>query len=1027
MLFSLPRIVWLPAALAVALPVLASADDAGNARAAETPDARVQRFVDAASGPVRVRRSDTRGGLDTLRAAPGGDLAGGDDAHGDPDHRVRNALARDPSLFRLRDAGESLRLATRRQDSLGYTHLTYTQSHRGIEVWGARLKASVDARGRLTTISAGTLDTDDVPIEPRVSAGDAASRAVDAVRVSRARTGNPETLSAQPARLVIHDPGLATPRPGQATLAWLVTVTGPATRELVFVDAIGGRIIDRIDDIHSELHRRVYDGGFGDAFEVWREGDAVPFGQTDIDRLIDYAGETYNLFATLTGGAFLSWDGVGAPMHGVLNPPGFSCPNASWNGEYSRYCRGYTVDDVVAHEYTHGYTDGTHDLIYRWQSGALNEAYSDILGEVVDILNADGLDEPDLPRTASDCSEFGGHLPPVTVLSPDNLAGIYAAGTASFNPAGARATAAVATARDDTAPETDGCQPLVNGDDVAGHIVVVENHGRCAGIVQARNAHAAGAAGVLVVNTFSDIYYNLAGLDPAIDIPTAVIGRSAGRAIADATPPAMVEIAFREVKDPSLRWLHREGFQDFSGAGGPNRDMWLPACFGDPGRVGDALYHCARSDSGGVHHNSGIVNRLFALLVDGGDAQGLPIDAIGLTRATHLYWRAMAHYQRPDTDFAGHADALEASCADLAAHGGPLYALSVDTDEPALSTQSIDASHCAALTAAIDAVELRDPPPCDFRPLLDPDVPALCGDPTLSVPGLAFDFEEGLGAWQVGRRDLADADTFDADDWAVVDDLPHARAGAAAFAPNPIIGNCGNDTEAGVLFLESPEFVPPPADRSPWLEFEHLPATESDYDGGNLKIRVNDGPWTLVPDSAFRHNGYTSALRISDNPMGGEPAWHGSDDNRLTSDWGTSQVELDVPLEPGDRYRLRFELGSDGCNGLVGWYVDDVELSSCPARPDADADGIPDAADNCRLAANAAQRDSDGDGYGNRCDPDLNNDGTVTFADLAALRAAWGSDDADADLDGNGVVDDADLDILRTLFLGPPGPGAGEN
>ncbi len=34
----------------------------------------------------------------------------------------------------------------------------------------------------------------------------------------------------------------------------------------------------------------------------------------------------------------------------------------------------------------------THGLIYAFQSGALNESYSDIFGETVDLLNnADGI------------------------------------------------------------------------------------------------------------------------------------------------------------------------------------------------------------------------------------------------------------------------------------------------------------------------------------------------------------------------------------------------------------------------------------------------------------------------------------------------------------------------------------------------------------------------------------------------------------------------------------------------------------
>jgi hypothetical protein len=72
--------------------------------------------------------------------------------------------------------------------------------------------------------------------------------------------------------------------------------------------------------------------------------------------------------------------------------------------------------------------------------------------------------------------------------------------------------------------------------------------------------------------------------------------------------------------------------------------------------------------------------------------------------------------------------------------------------------------------------------------------------------------------------------------------------------------------------------------------------------------------------------------------------------------------------------------------------------------------------------ANPDQRDTDGDGYGNVCDGDLNNDGGVNFADLAIFRGRFVSSDADADFNGDGIVNFADLARFRQLFGAPPGP-----
>jgi hypothetical protein len=91
-------------------------------------------------------------------------------------------------------------------------------------------------------------------------------------------------------------------------------------------------------------------------------------------------------------------------------------------------------------------------------------------------------------------------------------------------------------------------------------------------------------------------------------------------------------------------------------------------------------------------------------------------------------------------------------------------------------------------------------------------------------------------------------------------------------------------------------------------------------------------------------------------------------------------------------------------------------------RKDTDGDNIADALDNCTLVANADQRDTNGDGYGNVCDPDLNNDGIVNFSDLGLLKPLFFSADPDADFNGDGAVNFVDLGTMKTFFFLPPGP-----
>ena len=99
-----------------------------------------------------------------------------------------------------------------------------------------------------------------------------------------------------------------------------------------------------------------------------------------------------------------------------------------------------------------------------------------------------------------------------------------------------------------------------------------------------------------------------------------------------------------------------------------------------------------------------------------------------------------------------------------------------------------------------------------------------------------------------------------------------------------------------------------------------------------------------------------------------------------------------------------------------------------PVQIDADGDEVPDSLDNCTNSPNPGQIDVDGDGFGNRCDPDHDNNCVVNFLDIIRYSQSFNSAIGDSnydplvDLDSSGAVGFVDYAITTGTYLRPPGP-----
>ena len=378
----------------------------------------------------------------------------------------------------------------------------------------------------------------------------------------------------------------------------------------------------------------------------------------------------------------------------------------------------------------------------------------------------------------------------------------------------------------------------------------------------------------------------------------------------------------------SSRWKIGE---DASAFGGAIRDLWNPNCNGDPAKLTDTRYSCGTFDSGGVHINSGIPNHAYALLVDGGSYNGQVINGVGFVKAAHIFWRAQSVYLTATSDFDNLADALEAACADLV--GINLQGLSTTGTSAGLSGQFITVADCQDVTRALLAVELRiNPDACGYTPLLAA-TPPLC-EASTSNPLYFENWESGIGAWTVAQLPT-NASTWESRDWVVRSALPNGRAGNAIYGPDPINGNCSSDLQNGVLRLISPSINIPNITTGTFeMAFNHYVATEPQYDGGNIKYKLGSGAWTLLPASAFLQNAYNGLLVDggSDNPIKRQAAFTGTDGGSNSGSWGQSVIDLSsIGVTANSTIQFRFEMGTDGCNGNDGWYIDEIVIYNCSA------------------------------------------------------------------------------------------------
>ena len=372
----------------VALCVMAGVLSVRAGTAAADVGAEIERARAAAHGSLHVRRIRPGGPVSFLAAPAGLGLAGARAAGAGGS--VRAFLGAHGALFGLSGADGAAVLHTTERDDTGMAHVHLRQEADGVPVSGSGLSVHLRGGAVVSAFARTVADADSVDRQPTLSASQAT--AVAGALIADLEPGE-ASLSAP--QLELFNRGLFMPDDAPTRLAWFVEAVAGARREWIWIDAHSGAVLLHFNQNPDALFRRVYDAMDTSAVPgtlARSEGDP-PTGNAAVDAMYDFVGDTYDYY--LTEHARDSYDGAGATMDVTINSTvcGSPCLNAFWYGNQAVF--GWLdTDDVVGHEFTHGVTQYEANLIYFMESGAMNESYSDIFGETIDLVNGAGPDAP---------------------------------------------------------------------------------------------------------------------------------------------------------------------------------------------------------------------------------------------------------------------------------------------------------------------------------------------------------------------------------------------------------------------------------------------------------------------------------------------------------------------------------------------------------------------------------------------------------------------------------------------------------
>ncbi|HLG04237.1 MAG TPA: M4 family metallopeptidase, partial [Bacteroidia bacterium] len=349
---------------------------------------------------------------------------------------------RSPLQMQLADGWQLKRSS---KDHLGFSHTRFTQTYAGVPVEGGEYLVH-ERNGRVETVNGMWFDAINVNTNPAITEASALQLAKN---YTGAQVFRWEIPAEEAQLKAMKNDANATWFPtGQLvivcknhdifkkeyTLAWKFDIFAaePMSRKYVFVSAQTGEIITTFERIHTAdviatantmysgtqtittdstgvNQYRLREAGRGQGIHTFNLANTTSYASaTDFtnnstnwtstandDHCANDAHwgaeKTYDYYANEHNRNGL--DGNGMLMVSYVHYS-TNYNNASWNGTAMSYGDGsgtaggfnpLTAVDVCGHEFTHGVTEFSANLDYSYESGALNESFSDIFGTAIEF------------------------------------------------------------------------------------------------------------------------------------------------------------------------------------------------------------------------------------------------------------------------------------------------------------------------------------------------------------------------------------------------------------------------------------------------------------------------------------------------------------------------------------------------------------------------------------------------------------------------------------------------------------------